>query len=140
MSDDNGNDTRNDGDERRQRQMDFILEQQSKFTIDIDRLRESDEELRSVLAGYMIESNERMTRAEQLVERAAQQSERAAQQSEQTAQLAERTAQLLYASLEGQEGLRQEIRNLTTVTDRISDAVAFLLDREAARGNGSNGQ
>jgi len=129
----------NSDDERRQRQMDFILEQQSKFTVDIDRLRKSDEELRVVLAGFMIESNERMTRIEQQAERTSQQAERTAQQSEQTAQLAERTAQLLYASLEGQESLRQEIRNLTTVTDRIGDAVAFLLDREAARGDSSRG-
>lgn len=102
----------NRDDERRQRQMDFIIEQQAKFTTDIDRLRESDAELRNILAGYMIESNERMTRAEQL----------------------------LYASLEGQESLRQEVRNLTTVTDRIGDAIVVLLDRDAARGNGANGK
>ncbi len=119
-------------DEWRQRQMDFILAQQAKFTTDIDRLRESDEELRSVLAGYMIESNERMTRAETF---AAQTAASAAQ----TASLSERTAQLLYASLEDQESLRREIRNLTTVTDRIGDAVAFLIDRDAKRGNGANG-
>ncbi|MCP9492842.1 MAG: hypothetical protein MSG64_00135 [Pyrinomonadaceae bacterium MAG19_C2-C3] len=101
----------NRDDERRQRQMDFIIEQQAKFTTDIDRLRESDAELRSILAGYMIESNERMTRAEQL----------------------------LYASLEGQESLRREVRNLTTVTDRIGDAVAFLIERDAKRDNGANG-
>ncbi|MCP9495603.1 MAG: hypothetical protein MSG64_14250 [Pyrinomonadaceae bacterium MAG19_C2-C3] len=129
----------NRDDEWRQRQMDFILAQQAKFTTDIDRLRASDEELRSVLAGYMIESNERMTRAETFAAQTAASAAQTAASAAQTATLAEQTAQLLYASLEGQESLRREVRNLTTVTDRISEAVAFLLDRDAARGNGTNG-
>ncbi|MCP9496344.1 MAG: hypothetical protein MSG64_18020 [Pyrinomonadaceae bacterium MAG19_C2-C3] len=108
----------NRDDERRQRQMDFIIEQQAKFTTDIDRLRESDEELRRILAGYMIESNERMARAETF---------------------AEQTAQLLYASLEGQEDLRRQVKLTSTTVDRLAEAVAFLLDRDAKRNNGANG-
>ncbi|MCP9496275.1 MAG: hypothetical protein MSG64_17670 [Pyrinomonadaceae bacterium MAG19_C2-C3] len=108
----------NRDDERRQRQMDFIIEQQAQFTVDIQLIKETIAIQAAASAAEFERVKERMTRAEAF---------------------AEQTAQLLYGSLEGQESLQREVRNLMTVTDRIGDAVAFLIDRDAARGNGANG-
>ncbi len=108
----------NGDDEQRQRQMDFILEQQAQFTVDIQLIKETIAAQTAASAAEFEQVKERLTRAEAL---------------------AARTEQLLYGSLEGQDSLRQEVLRLTTVTDRIGDAVAFLLDRDAARGNGANG-
>jgi hypothetical protein len=104
-------DNGNNNDDRRQRQMDFILEQQAQFTVDIQLLKEVTTAQAAASAAEFEQVKERLTRAEQL----------------------------LYGSLEGQDALRQDVRALTTVVDRIGDAIAFLLDREAARGQNSNG-
>lgn len=119
-------------DERRQRQMDFILEQQAQFTVDIQLIKETIATQARASAAEFEQVKERLSRAEALTARNADLTVR-------SADLAARTEQLLYASIEGQDSLRQEVRNLTTVVDRIGDAVTFLLDREAARGNGANG-
>ncbi len=115
----------NRNDEQRQRQMDFILEQQAQFTVDIQLIKETIAAQGEQIAAHAAAS---AVEFEQVKERLTR-----------TEALAARTEQLLYGSLEGQDSLRQEVRRLTTVTDRIADAVAFLLDRDAARGNGANG-
>jgi len=112
MSDTNGN----SDDERRQRQMDFILEQQAQFSVDIQLLKETivaHTEAINAQAAYstaeFARTNERMNRFEQL----------------------------LFASLEGQEDLRQQVKLTNTAVDRIVETVAFLIEERKRNGNGS---
>jgi len=119
----NTNHTGENGDERRQRQMDFILEQQAQFSVDIQLLKEAIVEQKEAINAQALHSeaefartNERMNRFEQL----------------------------LYGSLESQESLResqrllsQDVRLLKTSVDRIVETVAFLLEERKRNGTGS---
>lgn len=117
--------------ERRERQINFIIEQQAQFTIDMQRMKESDGELRRILAEHMIQSDERMTRLESGAER--HQCEMREQQ-----ELLKRTQGLLYSSLEDQEQIKQTMKSIATHVDRIGEAMAYLLDRDGGKnGDGS---
>lgn len=121
MNDTNG--SPDSDDERRQRQMDFILEQQAQFSVDIQLLKETivaHTEAINAQAAYstaeFARTNERMNRFEQL----------------------------LYGSLENQESLResqrllsQDVRLVTTSVNRIVETVAFLIEERKRNGNGS---
>ena len=109
-------------DEERQRTMDFILSQQAKFSADIDRLKESDDEVRRVLFEHMTQSNERLSRVEAIVER------NALQQSHMN--------DVVGAVIEQQDRTSEDVRSLTAVVNRIADAVAVLIDRDNAANNG----
>jgi len=124
MSDINaGNGNLDNRDERRQRQMDFILEQQAQFSVDIQLLKES-----------MVEHKEAVISQREDFKAHVEQS--AAEFARANERL-NRLEQLLYGSLENQDALRQEVRLVTTSVDRISETVAFLLEERKRNGNGS---
>jgi len=122
MSDTNGN--LDSADERRQRQMDFILEQQAQFSVDIQLLKEAMVEHKETIIAQREDFNAH-------VEHSAIEFARANERLN-------RLEQLLYASLEGQEDLRQQVKLTNTSVDRIVETVAFILE-ERKRNNGSNG-
>lgn len=112
-------------DEERQRTMDFILSQQAKFSVDIEKSKESDDEIRRLLAEQREQfneqlgrSNERLSRVEALIE------QNALQQSHMN--------DVVGAVIERQDRTSEDIRNLTAVVNRIADAVAVLIDRDNA--------
>ncbi len=116
----------NDGgydDDKRQRQMDFILEQQAQFTVDIQLLRESDAELRRTLDAF--------------IDQSATQFKQVAEQFEQSNERHARNERAIYSLIETQERTSLDVQNLTTVVDRIADAVAFLLEQRKGEGNGA---
>lgn len=105
--------------EEMERAMQFIVEQQAQFSVDIQRLNEADSELRRTLSEHQTQSNERMSRLEAIVERVA------LQQAHMN--------DAVIAVVETQDRTNHDVRVLTTQVDRIAEAVAVLLDRA---GNG----
>ena len=106
--------------EERERTMDFILSQQAKFSVDIEKLKESDDEIRRLLAEHLTRYNE---------------------QTELNEARATYTSNAINALFESQERTTQDVRNLTTVVNRVVDAVAALIDRDnAANGGGRREQ
>lgn len=116
-------------DEERERTMDFILSQQAKFSTDIDRLKESDDEIRRLLAEHLTRYNEHLTRYNEQAELSAM---RATYTSNAISALFESQERMS----ESQERTNQDVRNLTAVVNRIADAVAVLIDRDNAANNG----
>ncbi|MCP9494012.1 MAG: hypothetical protein MSG64_06080 [Pyrinomonadaceae bacterium MAG19_C2-C3] len=117
------NHTGDTGDERRQRQMDFILEQQAQFSVDIQLLKET------IIA-----------HTEAMIEQRKDFNAHVEQTATEFARANERTnrlEQLLYVSLEGQEDLRQQVKLTNTAVDRLVETVAFILEERKHNGNGS---
>ncbi len=120
---DDTNHTGENGDERRQRQMDFILEQQAQFSVDIQLLKEAIVEQRESFNAHVEHTAVEFARANERTNR---------------------LERLLYGSLENQESLResqrllsQDVRLLKTSVDRITETVAFLLEERKRNGTGS---
>ncbi len=127
--------------EELERVMNFIIERQEQFGIGIQQLRESDVELRRLLVEQMVQSDERMTRLEEAM---AQSDERMTRIEGTTAQQQAGNQNMqaaIFALIESQQHTNADVRNLSTVVDRITEAVAVLLDRtDDANGNGNKGQ
>ncbi|MCP9494013.1 MAG: hypothetical protein MSG64_06085 [Pyrinomonadaceae bacterium MAG19_C2-C3] len=136
MNDTNtGNGNPDNGDERRQRQMDFILEQQAQFSVDIQLLKEAivEQKEASIAQKAIIDAHTEAINA---------QAAYSAAEFGRVNERMNRFENLLYASLEGQESLResqkilsQDVRLLKTSVDRITDAVAFLLEERKRNGS-----
>lgn len=145
MSDPNlGNGNPDNGDERRQRQMDFILEQQAQFSVDIQLLKEAivEQKEASIAQKAIIDAHTEAINAQREAFNAHV--EYTTTEFARSNERMNRFESLLYASLEGQESLResqklltQDVRLLKTSVDRITDAVAFLLEERKRNGNGS---
>ncbi len=127
--------------EELERVMNFIIERQEQFGIGIQQLRQSDVELRRLLVEQMVQSDERMTRLEEAM---AQSDERMTRIEGTTAQQQAGNQNMqaaIFALIESQQHTNADVRNLSTVVDRITEAVAVLLDRtDDANGNGNKGQ
>lgn len=107
--------------EERERTMDFILVQQAKFSTDIDRLKESDDEIRRLLAEHLTRYNEHLTLY--------------SEQSALNEARATYVSNAINSLFESQERTTRDVRNLTTVVNRVVDAVAALIDRDNTPGN-----
>ncbi len=103
-------------DEKRQRQMDFILEHQAQFSVDIEQLKEGQlaiqqahTDLLRAFETYAKNSDKRQARNEAAI----------------------------FALTQQQDRTTSDVRLLSTAVNRISEAVATLIDRDARRnGNG----
>jgi len=107
--------TEEERDEKRQRQMDFILEHQAQFRVDIEQLKEGQ------LATQQAHTN--LLRAFETYARNSD--ERQA-----------RNEAAIFALTQQQDRTASDVRLLATNVDRVNEAVATLLDRDARR-NGS---
>jgi len=137
MSDNNGNGNINSADERRQRQMDFILEQQAQFSVDIQLLKESIVEQKETIIAHTNALIAQKTIIDAHTEAINAQAAYSTTEFARANERLNRLEQLLYASLEGQEDLRQQVKLTNTSVDRIVETVAFLLEERKRNGNGS---
>ncbi|MCP9493289.1 MAG: hypothetical protein MSG64_02415 [Pyrinomonadaceae bacterium MAG19_C2-C3] len=126
--------------ERRERQINFIMEQQAQFTIDMQRMKESDDELRRILAEYMTQSNEYMAQSNERMTRIERNAGQQQQKAEQQQELLARTQSLLYSSLENQkqikidqEQMKATMKTIASHVDRIGEAMVYLLDRDSRK-------
>ncbi len=116
MSDDNG-------DDRRQRQMDFILEQQAQFTVDIQLLKEQTREQKTIVDSILDAQNNLTTTVLTFAQNVSARFDR--QDAEMTA-LRERHD-------------RQDAQ-IAATNENVSRLSATVDRFIKARGNGSNGQ
>ncbi len=131
----NGNS--DNGDERRQRQMDFILEQQAQFSVDIQLLKESliEQKEANIAQKAIVDAHTEAINAQREAFNAHV--EHTTTEFARSNERMNRFEQLLYASLEGQEDLRQQVKLTNTAVDRLVETVAFILEERRRNGNGS---
>lgn len=123
-------------DDKRQRQMDFILEQQAQFSTDIQQIKET-------IAAQAEESNARHEQTQTTIHALIAGQERntvaIGALTESLGVLDGRQQQAweaIFALTESQDRTAADVRNLTAVVGRVTDAVADLMERD---GDGRTG-
>ncbi|MCP9496200.1 MAG: hypothetical protein MSG64_17265 [Pyrinomonadaceae bacterium MAG19_C2-C3] len=119
--------TEEERDEKRQRQMDFILEHQAQFSVDIQQLKETQAEQQQAHNALQREVQQAHTDLLRALETYARNSDERHARNEAA----------IFALTQQQDRTTNTVRLLATSVDRVSEAVATLLDRDARR-NGEN--